>query len=128
MYQEMFLLRQLLGGTSPTWICVALLASLFLVLILRPERIRSRGLFKAACALLALSIIVPSALECLLLLVLASSGLPFPGPTGSYPGIVEVVRELGPMLLGAGVFLGLMSLIPPPSRSPFPQPPRHPLE
>lgn len=130
MSQQMYFAQQSLGGSNSSWISATLLACLFLVLILRPERIHNLGRFKGACSLLAMAIIMPPALGGLLLLtaataILAASG----GSMGAWWLQAQAfISTLGPILLGVGAILGLTSLMPLPRQEPDSQPPRHPLE
>ncbi len=129
MGQEIVYLQQILGAVSGLG-HAALLTGLFIVLIFRPERIRSRTLFYLACWSLALSILLPP----LVSLLLGAPGAGFlAGPRGySPPGglslIFMVAIGSGPVLYGVSVLLGLLALVPGPRQpSPF-QPPKHPLE
>jgi len=126
MPQELIYLQQLLsGGTG--WTQATLLASLFLVLIFRPDRIRSRTLFYVACWCFGLSLLISPTLN-VLVSVLGTS--PFGGPRG--PGgspLVALVAYLsGPVLFGLAVLLALLALVPGPGQATQFQPPRHPLE
>jgi hypothetical protein len=130
IYLQLF---QQLFGSGTGWTHATLLASLFLVLIFRPERIRSRTLFYVACWCFALSVLVAPTLTALFSV---TGWNPFAGPSG--PGVfggpggsplVTMVAYLsGPVLFGLSVLFGLLALVPGPRQdSPF-QPPRHPLE
>jgi len=125
MQQELIYLQQILGATG--WTHATLLASLFLVLVFRPERIRSRTLFYIACWCFGLSLLISPTLN-VLVSVLGSS--PFGGPRG--PGgspLVALVAYLsGPVLFGLSVLLALLALVPGPGQATQFQPPRHPLE
>jgi Zn-dependent protease len=129
MPEEVFYLLQSLGAASGLG-QAALITGLFIVLIFRPERIRSRTLFSLACWSLGLSILFPALTNPFLGAL--GAGL-FAGARG-YPGsggfsLISVVASgCGAALYGLSVLLGLLSLVPGPRQtSPF-QPPKHPLE
>jgi hypothetical protein len=132
MPQELIYLQQILGaGTG--WTQATLLAGLFLVLIFRPERIRSRTLFYLACWCFGLSLLVSPAVT-VLFSVLGLGSFVGPRAPGSFGGpggsvlLSSVAYLSGPVLFGLSVLLGLLALVPAPGRAtPF-QPPRHPLE
>lgn len=128
MGKETFILQQLLGASSWYWTPMALLVCLFLVLILRPERIHRLGRFKAACLLLALAIVAPSVLSFLAFAAMIPRVASLSGTTDLWLVIQGMNGSLGPILVGVGTFLGLTALMPSESRSPFSEPPRHPLE
>lgn len=128
MGQEIFLLQQLLGGSGLGWTPVALLVCLFLVLILRPERIQKRARFKTACWLLTLSIIAPPIMNVLTLVAMSPLLSPYSRQTLVWPVVHGLAGVVGPALVGVGAFLGLTALMPSEPRTPFSDPPRHPLE
>jgi hypothetical protein len=131
MSQELISLQQLLGATG--WTHATLLASLFLVLVFRPERIRSRTLFYVACWCFGLSLLVSPILNVVFGALGASlfTGMRGPGGFGGPGGsvLVSLVAYLsGPVLFGLSVLLALLALVPAPGQAtPF-QPPKHPLE
>ena len=99
MPEEFFYLQQLFRGSGEGWIEVTLLASLFLVLVFKPERIRNRGLFLTACLLFALAIIVPPALQlCVGLLA------------GSLQSVYQAYRS---MPIGSPIVLSLLGVVKP---------------
>ena len=59
--EQLVFLRQFLGS-GQAWLQVGFLLCLFAVLLFRPERIRSPGLFRWAVLLFALSVVVPHVL------------------------------------------------------------------
>jgi Na+-translocating ferredoxin:NAD+ oxidoreductase RnfD subunit len=127
--QEMMYLEQLFGRGNTLWVSVTLLMGFLLVLIFRPNTIHRPILFRVACWLLALTVVVPACVS--LLLSLCSPG--------GYPGRMSQNFELsffmacanltGPILQGACVICGLTALLPPLSQRWEPTgPARHPLE
>ncbi len=127
--QELMYLEQLLGRGNSVWMSVALLIGFLLVLIFRPNTIHHPILFRAACWLLALAVVVPPCLSLLLSL----------GSPGGYPGRMSQSFELsffmacvnltGPLLQGGCIICGLTALIPPLGRRWEPSgPAKHPLE
>jgi len=129
MAQEILYLQQILGAASGLG-QAALMTGLFIVLIFRPERIRSRTLFYLACWSFALSILLPPMIN----LLLGAMGAGFVvGPRGlPGPGASSLVSMIGigsgPGLYGLSVLLALLALVPGPrQQTPF-QPPKHPLE
>jgi len=129
MAQEILYLQQILGAASGLG-QAALMTGLFIVLIFRPERIRSRTLFYLACWSFALSILLPAMINPLLGALGAGSlagPRGFPGPGG--PSLISMVAiGCGPGLYGLSVLLALLALVPGPrQQTPF-QPPKHPLE
>ncbi len=129
MGSEILFLQQILGAVSGLG-HAALLTGLFIVVVFRPERIRSRTLFYLACWSLALSILLPSLFS--LLLGAAGAGFlagprGYPPPSGLSLGFILAIG-CGPVLYGLSVLLALLALVPGPrTQSPF-QPPKHPLE
>lgn len=128
MNQQLFYMQQLLGTGGWTWMSVALLVCLFLVLILHPERIQRRSRFKPACWLLVSSVIVPPVLNLLVLLGMTSPSAWSPGPMSPWVVTQGLVAAVGPILVDAGTFFGLTALMPGEPRDATPEPPRHPLE
>jgi hypothetical protein len=130
MPNELLFLRQMLGITADVWIAVTLLAGLLIVLIFRPERVQQWGLFRVACWLLALSVVIPPLLNVLI------SFMENPNlsswRSGSFRGesilLYSCVSLVGPLLQGISILFGLLSLIPKrPNSSPL-GPAKHPLE
>lgn len=109
---------------------VAVVIGLFLAAIYQPERILSRGLFRWACVLLALSFIVPTLLNAL---ILPLSGGPIPmrgGGSGTGPWllIITLSSAIGPVLFGLSLVFALFAMVPRRSAESRVEPPRHPLE
>src|SRR5436190_21703414 len=113
---ELLMYQQLGAGSASSaqvWLQVALMVCLFLAAIFRPEVVRAKPLFRMACVLLALSLLVSPTLNFLLgYLLRAGSG---PGPSSSrmsgemtvllaFPSVVSSV------LFGLSVICGLCSL------------------
>ena len=120
---ETWVLQQLFSG-GLTWAQVAVVASLFLAAIFRPERIVNPGLFRLAGILLALSIVLPPILNGALVSSMGSSpGPPFRVLTGPS----SLIAMVGPLFFGVALCCGLFSLIPS-SPASAPLPPRHPLD
>jgi len=129
---EMFLLRQLFGN-GQGWLPAALLICLFLVVLLRPDRVRSPSLFRLSCVLLALSVMVPSLLTvCLGLMDQLDFNIR--RSLANRSGIVPLLTNAsGPVLLGLSIIFGLLSLSLGSAQEECPQrdrsiPPSHPLE
>jgi hypothetical protein len=129
MPDEFFYLKQLFGGSGQGWFQVTLLASLFLVLIFRPERIENRGLFRTACLLLALAIIVPPALQLCMSLLIGSLELHQVSRSmaGGSSMVMSLMNVVEPSLLGASALCGLLSLMPGKARQRI-EAAKHPLE
>jgi hypothetical protein len=130
MPQEFTYLQQILGSVFGLG-QATLMASLFIVLVFRPERIRSRRLFSLACWLFGLSVLLPPILNALLGTV--GAGV-FTVARGNFPGsgglglVFVLAMGLGPVLFGLSLLFALLALVPGPRQeSPF-QPPKHPLE
>jgi hypothetical protein len=131
MQQNTMLLEQLLGLNGSVWLPVTMLAGLLLALIFRPNTIHNLSLFRAACWLLALSLVVPAVLN----LVLEASSVNSYGGSGygisgnAPPFLLACVSVLGPIMQGASILCGLFSLIPPVlPRQNVTGPAKHPLE
>jgi Zn-dependent protease len=123
MNDELQLYRQIFGTSGEAWLGVTLLAGLLVVLIFRPERVQRWGLFRTACWLLALSVLIPPVLHFLAAL---------PGNTVSRSWqsgllIFSCIYLVGPILKGLSILFGLLSLIPATPGAPL-GPARHPLE
>jgi len=128
MPSEYLFLQQLLGSVIGFG-QATLMASLFLVLVFRPERIRHRGLFSLACWLFALSVLIPPVIN-LLLGALGGGLLANPrnlSGTGGYGLVLAVAMGCGPILFGLSLLMALLALRPGPPPGPF-QPPKHPLD
>jgi len=130
MPDEFLYLKQLFGGAGEGWFDVTLLASLFLVLIFKPERIENRALFRTACLLFALAIVVPPVLRlCVTLLAgsLQSSPQPYRSMSTESSIVFSLLNTVKPALLGSSVLCGLLSLMPGKTRQRI-EAARHPLE
>lgn len=113
------------------WLQAALLLGLLVTILFRPERIRSPGLFRAACVLFALSVFVGPVLTAgvVFLDALDSGGFRFASRPGDFTGtLVLLASATGPVLLGISSLLALISLCPAVKSAYHSQPPRHPLE
>jgi hypothetical protein len=130
MPQELFLLKQLLGG-GEGWLQAAYVLGLFAILVYRPERIRIPGLFSFGCIVFALSVAVPPALAGLLGLLAGGWNALGSSRGSSSSGWVHVAPLLsaaGPVLLGISLVCVLIAICPAPVVSSRLQPPRHPLQ
>jgi hypothetical protein len=131
MSQELMYLEQLFGRSGSAWLPVTMLGGLLLALIFRPGNIHNLYLFRAACWLLALSVIVTPLLNLLLSLMTVNfpGGMRF-GSSPSGPQFIYVcVNAVGPIMQGASILCGLFSLIPPATPRPYVAGPvKHPLE
>lgn len=131
MPQELLYLRQLLGNSGQGWLQVTLLGFLFLVLVFRPERISNRSLFRVACLLFALSIIVPPVLTfsvSFLTDVATPSQRNYGGMMGESPLMWSLTRALETVLFGTSAMCGLLSLIPGRERKSPLEAAKHPLD
>jgi hypothetical protein len=104
-------LSLLFGGGGRSWLEAALLVCLFWAALIRPERIRSLGEFRAAAILLGISIIAPILIQLLVI------GQPLtPGartPAGSRTLEMSMYSmAIPPLLTMTAVLLGLDSVIP----------------
>jgi hypothetical protein len=130
MPNEWMFLRQALGSVGEVWLAVTLLAGLIVVLVFRPERVQHWGLFRAACWMVVLSVVVPPVLN----VWIALAGSPNSSAWGSRsfpigsPLILSCIYLVGPLLEGLGILFGLWSLIPKRPGPPPWGPPKHPLE
>ena len=131
MPQELFYLRQLFGGSAQGWLQVTLLGFLFLVLVFKPDRIHNRSLFRVACLLFALSVIVPPVLTFGVSFLAdgATSSYRNYGPTmGESPLMLSLTGVWAPVLCGTSAMCALLSLIPGrEGKSPF-EAAKHPLD
>lgn len=130
---ELMLWKQLLGG-GQDWVPTVLLGCLFLVVLWRPDRIRSLALFRVAAVLLALSVMAPSVLNVLLGLVGDGPSLRSYRSGSGGTGVLPLLGSAsGTVLLGLSILFALLSLGPgQTSERPEPRDPttprRHPLE
>jgi hypothetical protein len=129
MNNELLLYRQIFGTTVEVWLAVTLLAGLFIVLIFRSERVQKWGLFRTACWLLALSVLIPPALNFLIILPGNTASPSWQGSPlmGITPLLFCCIYLFGPILKGLSILFGLLSLIPETPGAPL-GPARHPLE
>ena len=129
--QELVYSGQLFAAAGHGWLEAAMLVFLFLVPVFQPERIQNRNLFRTACLLFALSIMVPPIVTTALSLF-AQSAVPssqgFGGMMVKSPLVVSLIIMMGPVLLGASVICGLLAVIPKPHAQRAMEPVRHPLE
>jgi hypothetical protein len=126
--QELLMLRQLLGQTSPNYAQVAMLIGLLLVVIYRPERIRLHGMFRAACALLAISLVLPPLVAAAVGL-LATTASSMARSTGSdYMMLAGLLNVVEPALVAISIFLGIYSLLPPLQHDDRAGPAHHPID
>ncbi len=127
--QELMYLQQLFGRGNSISISVTLLIGFLLVLIFRPNSIHRPLLFRLACWLLALTVVVPASLS--LLLSLGFSGGGYPGrmsPGSEMSFAIACANFTGPVLEGACIICGLTALLPPMTRPAPTGPAKHPLE
>jgi hypothetical protein len=114
MNNELLLLRQLLGTAGDIWLSVTLLAGFIVVLVFRPERVQQWSLFRSACWMLALSVVIPPVLNVLFTLS-TNPGSPSWGmrsSSGEFSLIFYCSSLVSPSLQGLGILFGLLSLIP----------------
>ncbi len=116
-FLEYLVLQQLGGGaavSAQVWLQVAMLVSLFLAAILRPEVIRAKALFRMACVLFALSLLVSPTLN-FLLGQLSRSGSAGPGYGGAMDGEMAILLSfpsvISSVLFGLSLICGLCSLV-----------------
>lgn len=131
MQQPMMLLDQLLNRTSGNWLSVTLLVGLLLALIYRPGSIHNLFLFRVACWLLALSVVVSP----LMRMFISMFPMNFSGnspygmsPSSTYQFLSASVYVVEAGLEGASLICGLLSLLPPMSRQNYAEPVKHPMD
>jgi len=139
--EEMLYMQQVLSGggvgNGLGWVQAALVLCFFMVVLWKPERIRAASLFRLACLMLALSMLLPSVL---------SIGIGFwnaafsfgsgsnwlrgmnRGPSGIMALVWMFTSAARPMMVGLSVIFGLFSLMTPSPRSSASAPTKHPLE
>ena len=126
--QQLLYLKQFLGGGGQGWLLFGFLLCLFAVLLFRPERIRSAGLFGWACARFALSVIAPPVLTyCYGYLQNIEGTSSRPGG-GAMSLWLPVQQLAGPLLFGLSLIFGLLALMPRSAPQSRPGPTKHPLE
>lgn len=131
MPDEWLFLRRLLGDTGQGWLQATMLGFLFLVLAFKPDRIHNRALFRVACLLFALSLLIAPILNFALTLLADSPGPSsrgFPGLMGGSRVTYMLITTIGPILFGISVMCALVSLIPGRRYQGPAEPARHPLE
>jgi len=130
MRNELYVLKQIFGDIGLGWLYAACLLGLIAVLAFRPERIRLPALFRWACVLFALSIIVPPALSGLFGFLQGMDGGygSMRGPGDFWVIVYPLLNAAGPVLLGISIICALVAISPGPRYSAAAQPPRHPLE
>jgi len=112
---EYLVLQQLGGGAAVSgqvWLQVAMLVCLFLVAILRPEVVRAKALFRMACVLFALSLLVSPTLNFLLsyLSRLGGAGAPYGRMQGDVSILMSFPSVISAVLFGLSLICGLCSL------------------
>jgi hypothetical protein len=113
---EYLMLQQLGGGgaaaSAQVWLQVALLVCLFLAAILRPEVVRAKALFRMACVLFALSLLVSPTLNFLLgyLLRLGNPGPAYGRMQGEMTVLLSFPSVISSVLFGLSLICGLCSL------------------
>jgi hypothetical protein len=127
MYVQMMLSGSSMGGSA--LLTVTILASLFLIVVFKPERIHGPTLFRWACTLAGLSILLPPLATVFFSIVVM--GLTSQGAPNDLRGIVMSLANLsGPVMLGLSVLAAFASLRPRPA--PYTAPPavpqKHPLD
>jgi hypothetical protein len=104
-------LEQLLGVGNSAWVSVAMLCGLLVTLIFRPNSIRNPFLFRTACWLFGLSMILSPLLNMILNMLRSS----FMG-AGMRPNESELLvfcaAAVGPIMHGVSILCGLLSLLP----------------
>ncbi len=125
--EELYFLKQFLG-TGQGWLTVGFLLCLFAVLLFKPERIRSAGLFAWAWLLFALSIIAPPVLTfCLQFLQIVDGSPSRPG--GEIGSLLLALQGVsGPVLFGLSLMLAFLALNPSSRPRSHMGPTKHPLE
>lgn len=125
-----------LGGLfgGQIWLYVAYLVCLFAVIIYKPERIRNLSMYRRACYLFAISLLLPSLINLAMgTLMAGSGGGPFisrgSSPAWAQPGVpmpggsqldstfimqvtLQILNTFGPVLFGISVLCALISLVP----------------
>lgn len=135
-----------LGGAfgGQLWLYVAYLVCLFAVIIYKPERIRNLSMYRRACYLFAISLLLPSLITLAMGTVLAGTGgaaFASRGAVFAQPGMfsgqggpnqfdgsyvmqlaLQVLNAFGPVLFAISILCALISLVPS-----FIPPPEHEL-
>jgi hypothetical protein len=107
-------LFSLMGLGQRSWVDAAMLLSLFWVAIMRPERIRSHGEFRAACILLTISILAPAMINIVAMNTLSTGfnrGMAGMGGGGNME-IGMYLHVVPAALLAFSFFLGIDSITP----------------
>ncbi len=112
MSSELLVLRQLFSQVTPNYCQVAVLAGLLLVAIYRPERIRALGMFRAACVILAISIVVPAVTSALVTLLMTAAGNVRGSSSSDYMILLNLLNAVEPALVAISICLGIFSLLP----------------
>lgn len=132
MYQDIAILEQLLGRGNSILLSATLLIGLMLVLILRPNAIHRPLLFRAACWLLALAVVLPSGLSLVFGMCVTSLNMGHGYGTSynaEFTFFSACANFAGPLLQGTAIICALTALMPPIARRDTPTgPAKHPLE
>jgi hypothetical protein len=110
------LFSNLLTGTE-TWIAVAYLAGMFLVVGFRPQQIAEPFMFRLSYILFALYIVVPSCINGVVWLTMqaGAGGMGRPGDQALGTAVLQLSGVIGRILLGVSIVCGLDSLRPRPA-------------
>ena len=139
----MSILQQTLGGVSQVWVQLALLVSLTVVIVWRREAVVSVTAYRRAFTLMAMTVMVPAILTCLMPLIAANFTDPAANNTfrrGSNPlqqmmsggmqYVYPIMQSIGPILLGMAILSLSRAIVPkfippvgPPGTNSSPTPP-----
>lgn len=116
---EMFLVQQALSGIfGVNGLLLAVHVAGLYAMLHWPDRVRRPGLFKLACLLLLLALILPGALNlCGLIPSILSGGMGMGGPfsRGGPDSMVFTFlgASLSPILMGLSIYCALLSMLGP---------------
>lgn len=103
-------LLNFLGRGQIVFVEVAFLVCLFWAALGRPERITSIGMFRLACWLFAMALIIPTFIDLYAIGVARSSGTPVGRQEGL--GLRMWLSTVGPLLLTSSFLLAVHSILP----------------
>jgi hypothetical protein len=113
---EYMILQQLFGGgaggAGQVWLQVAMLVCLFVTGIYRPEVVRAKPLFRLACILFAISLLISPTLNLLLsyLMQMGNSGPSYGRVSDESAMLFSFPSMISAVLFGLSVICGLSSL------------------
>ncbi len=125
---EWLLIQQLNSGGSTGLLSTVYLALLFIVCLYRPERVRSRMLFRWACTCFALAVVA----QPIFMGILMSLGIAAQGRISREPEIMWLIGTcVGPALIAISLICAFASVAPISTRRKqvdITKPAKHPLD